>query len=413
MYAFRKPFSAGEFKGETFLGDHIELKTAFVISQIIGYALSKFIGIKICSEVSRGKRASTLILMIVLAQLALLLFAVVPNNFKVLAMLLNGLPLGMVWGITVRYLEGRRTSEILLAGLSCSFIVSSGTVKQIGLWMIRDLGTGEFWMPFCVGLIFMPLFAVSVWLLDHIPPPDEKDIAERTRRESMDQRERIGFFTHFAGGIVLLLIAYFFLTAYRDYRDNFGIELLGELGVADAKAIFVQTELPVAIGVMIALASLNMIRDRRAGLIAVFVLMTIGTLLLLLSSWLLDTNQISGKWWMILTGLGVYLAYVPYGSVLFDRIVASSKVPATAAFAITACDAVGYVGAVGLQLYKDLFATESSRLTFFRGYTYFVAVLASLMLVGSCFYFLNKHAPGLDEPEIDEPDLDESKSNDE
>ena len=131
MYAFRKPFSAGEFKGETFLGDHIELKTAFVISQIIGYALSKFIGIKICSEVSRGKRASTLILMIVLAQLALLLFAVVPNNFKVLAMLLNGLPLGMVWGITVRYLEGRRTSEILLAGLSCSFIVSSGTVKQI------------------------------------------------------------------------------------------------------------------------------------------------------------------------------------------------------------------------------------------------------------------------------------------
>ena len=391
MYAFRKPFAAAEFEGETFLNSQIELKTALVISQLIGYALSKFVGIKVCSEVRRERRVAALIAMVVFAEFALLLFAIVPNNFKVVAILLNGLPLGMVWGITVRYLEGRRTSELLLAGLSCSFIVSSGVVKQVGLWMIRDYGISEAWMPFYTGLLFLPIFVISVWLLDQIPAPDKKDVDERILRESMDQRQRVAFFRHFLAGLVLLLIAYFFLTAYRDYRDNYQIEIFSELGFAEEEAIFIQTEIPVAVGVMAALASLNLLRGTRSGLIAVFGLMTTGTVLLFASTWLLDAGHIDGKWWMILTGLGVYLAYVPYGSVLFDRIVASSGVTATAAFAIYVCDAVGYTGAVGLQLYKDLFASESSRLDFFRGYIYFVAVLASVLLVVSGFYFLYRH----------------------
>ena len=36
-----------------FLGTGIELKTALVIGQIVGYALSKYMGIKVCPEVSR------------------------------------------------------------------------------------------------------------------------------------------------------------------------------------------------------------------------------------------------------------------------------------------------------------------------------------------------------------------------
>ena len=45
-------------------------------------------------------------------------------------MFFNGLPLGMIGGLVVRYLEGRRASELLLAALSCSFIVASGAVKR-------------------------------------------------------------------------------------------------------------------------------------------------------------------------------------------------------------------------------------------------------------------------------------------
>src|SRR5437667_10437378 len=143
MYAFRKPFAAATFEGEYFLGSAVALKTAIVISQIFGYALSKYIGIKVCSEVSPARRAATLVILILWAELALLAYGLVPNNLKTVAIFLNGLPLGMVWGLVVWYLEGRRTSELLLAGLSCSYIVSSGVVKDFGRAVMA--GTAAEW----------------------------------------------------------------------------------------------------------------------------------------------------------------------------------------------------------------------------------------------------------------------------
>ncbi len=132
MYAFRKPFAAAKFEGEFFLGTAVALKTAIVISQIIGYALSKYIGIKVCSEVTPSRRAAMLLGLVGMAQGALILYGLLPNNWKVLAIFLNGLPLGMIWGLVVWYLEGRRTSELLLAGLSLSYILASGVVKDLG-----------------------------------------------------------------------------------------------------------------------------------------------------------------------------------------------------------------------------------------------------------------------------------------
>src|SRR5215471_19621692 len=90
MYAFRKPFAAARFDGEQFLGGDIALKTAFVVSQLLGYTASKYIGIKVCPEVRPGRRAGLLLLLILCAELALVGFAVLPKNLKVVAIFCNG-----------------------------------------------------------------------------------------------------------------------------------------------------------------------------------------------------------------------------------------------------------------------------------------------------------------------------------
>src|SRR5262249_12477982 len=109
MYAFRKPFAAARFEGQHFLGTEIALKTAFVVSQILGYTVSKYVGIKVCPEARPGRRARMLVFLILCAEAALVLFAIVPPNLKVVVIFCNGLPLGMVWGLVVWYLEGRLT----------------------------------------------------------------------------------------------------------------------------------------------------------------------------------------------------------------------------------------------------------------------------------------------------------------
>ncbi|MCE9546045.1 MAG: DUF5690 family protein [Planctomycetia bacterium] len=432
MYAYRKPFSAGSYHDLKFLGTHIELKTALVTSQLIGYMLSKLIGIKFCSEITRRRRALALVGLVLLSQLALLLFAVVPPPLKVAVIFFNGLPLGMIWGLVVAYLEGRRTSEALLAGLSCSFILASGIVKDIG----RNLMAGasqltffsidlpylgqrslsgpnpllsfgkisEFWMPFATGLLFFVPLLVSVWMLEQIPQPSAADERARVKREPMNRLHRWAFVRHFLPGMVMLLVAYFFLTAYRDYRDNFGVEMLTGLGLKEQASIFSRSEAWVTFGVLVALGGLVFVRNNRWGLIGAFAIMGVGTLLLGGGTLLWDTGRIGGLTFMILTGLGIYLAYVPYGSVLFDRLIASTGIVGTAVFAIYLADFIGYLGSISVLQAKDLLFAHMSRLAFFRGFSYFSSIMATVLLAVSCVYFAYFHRHGRVAEQVDATD---------
>ncbi|MFN7020996.1 MAG: DUF5690 family protein [Phycisphaerales bacterium] len=388
MYAFRKPFTAAKFDGLSFLGTQINLKTALVISQIIGYALSKYIGIRLLPEVSRRRRAVALLGFVGLAHGALLLFAVLPSEWKVLAIFLNGLPLGMIWGLVVWFLEGRRTSELLLAALSCSFILASGVVKDVGRWLMSSYSVSEDWMPFTTGLIFLPVYLISVLLLNQLPDPGPRDVAERSPRAVMDRTARRAFLTSTLPFMTMLLAAYFVVTAYRDYRDNYGVEILAGLGLENAAAIFTRIELPVALGVMAVLAMLFLIRDNRRALGTALAMMILGAALLTVASLLHNAGLVGPMGWMILLGLGSYLVYVPYGSILFDRLMASTRMAGTAVFAIYIADAIGYTGSVVVQLYKDLFAGQESRLEFFRSFTYLTSIVAVVLLTGGLVYIM-------------------------
>src|SRR5262249_20710555 len=102
-YGVRKAFAAGEYKDlEPLLG--VEMKTALVLSQLLGYTLAKYLGVKFCSELSARWRLPMLALLILWAELALVLFGLLPRRLKALALFLNGFPLGLIWGLVVRYL---------------------------------------------------------------------------------------------------------------------------------------------------------------------------------------------------------------------------------------------------------------------------------------------------------------------
>ena len=51
MYAFRKPFAAASFEGQSFGSGLVELKSTLMISQIVGYAISKSSASRSCSEI--------------------------------------------------------------------------------------------------------------------------------------------------------------------------------------------------------------------------------------------------------------------------------------------------------------------------------------------------------------------------
>lgn len=224
MYAFRKPFTATGYEDVQDLWG-LKFKSAIVIAQVLGYTLSKFIGIKVVSEMGRNSRGLAILALVGVAQLALVGFAVVPVELKFLFLFLNGIPLGMVWGLVFSFLEGRRYTEVMGAGLCTSFIFASGFVKTVGKSLML-MGVPEFWMPAATGLVFALPMVFFVWMLGRLPHPNAEDVALRTERLPMNSAQRKAFFGKFAFGLVTLILFYTALTAFRDFRDNFMAELI-------------------------------------------------------------------------------------------------------------------------------------------------------------------------------------------
>ena len=261
MYAFRKPFTAATFEGAIWHG--IGFKTILVAAQVSGYTISKFIGIKVISEMPARYRALTILILIAIAEFALLMFALTPVPWNFVWLFINGLPLGMVFGLVLGFLEGRKVTEALSAGLCASFIVSSGTVKSVGHSLIHDYQVNEYWMPFVTGLIFVVPLLIFVWLLSQIPPPSTADEELRTRRKPMYRHDRRAFFRRHAVGLTGLIAIYILLTIVRSIRDDFAVEIWRDMGVSDKPEVFATSEAWVAIGVVLINGSIILIKNNR------------------------------------------------------------------------------------------------------------------------------------------------------
>lgn len=383
MYGLRKPVDTVTFTGVKFLGTEVDLKTACVLGQILGYVVSKYVGVRVCSEAAGARRAGLLAGAGVWAELALLAFAFAPPVLRPVAMFANGLPLGIVWGLIVRYLEGRRTSDTLLVILSGSFVIAGAATKDFGLYLLTAHGVPEAWIPATAGAVFLIPYLVATQLLHWLPPPDDGDEAARSARPNLDAAGRRAFLLRVGAGFFLLLLAYFLLTAYRDFRDHYGREILKAMGHTGGAGIFVRTERWAVVVVLAALALLNLIRNHRWAVLAVYAMVLAGFGVIAGTTLAYRAGSLDGVDWLALVGVGLYLAYVPFGTVLFERVVAAARFRGTSVFAVQLADGIGYTGSALIQLYRDLVHSDVDRLAFFVPLSLVVAAAGSaLTLIG-------------------------------
>jgi len=382
VYGFRKTFAVATFDGIEYLG--VSYKVWLVVFQVIGYAMSKFIGIKVVSELKSSSRAKGILVFSMIAAASWLLFGLVPAPYNIVLLLTNGLPLGMIWGLIFSYLEGRQTTEALGAGLSVSFIFSAGFSKTVGAWVL-SLGVSETWMPFIASLIFIPPLLLFLWLLDRVPPPTQLDEALRTKRKPMNAEERRDFVKMFGPVLFFLVLAYMMLTAMRDFRDNFSKEIWTALGYDASPEIFTLTEIPIAIFVLIAIGCMIFIKNNKKALFVNLYMIVAGFASVAISTMMFKNHLISPPVWIVTTGFGLYLGYVPFNCVLFERLIAAFRIPGTVGFVMYLADAFGYLGSVGVLLYKEFAQPNVSWVDFFVTSGFVVGILGIALVTISIF----------------------------
>ncbi len=378
FYPFRRAYTAATYEELVFFG--VNFKILIITAQVLGFAVSKGLGIKYVSEMLPQNRSRNLLIMISLSWVCYLFFALTPAPYNLFFIFLASLPLGMVYGTILGFLEGRKTTDLLVAVLTASFIMGSGFAKSIGKWVMTSLEVSQFWMPFVAGAIMIVPFGICVWLMGQIPPPTDEDRENRTERKPMQRSDRKAFIKEFALSMTIFVVSYVLLTTFREFRDNFTPEIWKLLGYGNNSAIFTQTETPIAITVLLMMAAMRWVQNNYKAFVIIQLLMLAGGVLIGVSTLLFQQKILSPVAWLTTLGLGVYMAYSMCNSLYFERMIAAFKKSGTVGFLITFADYYAYIGSILVLFYKNFFQKSINYLDFFITLSYCISVIYVILV---------------------------------
>jgi hypothetical protein len=403
MYALRKPFTVGEYSHLTFW--KVDFKILLITFQMVGYTISKFCGIFFISGLKRHHRGLWIVLFTGIAELALVGFGAVPLRLKPFCLFVNGLPLGLIWGIVFSFIEGRRSSDFLTMGMCISLIVSSGAAKALGKALL-ECGVPEMWMPAATGGLCFPLLVLGSYLLELLPDPNDDDIRARTERVPMTNRDRVRLLRTFGPGLTVMIIFYMLLNAARDFRDNFAPELWTAFGYRAPPALFAGSEIVVGVCVTIPILVFMLIKSQIRALVSYHILIVAGMAATGGVTALYAAGSANGFVFMVLSGIGMHLAYVPFTNIIYDLILATFAYRANSGFLMYISDSLGYLSSVVVVLVRNFAMPDLAWDHFFVMINYGIAAVGTVLMSVSLMYYVAKYRNvGIDPPEFSGPSL--------
>jgi len=231
-------------------------------------------GIKLISELRREERLRFILMSVVMAELSLVFFGLLSAPYNIAAMFLNGLSLGCMWGIIFSFIEGRRMTDVLASLLGVSMVISSGTAKSVGLYVMDIWQVSEFWMPALIGAVALPLLALLGYALNRLPQPTEEDIALKSERETLNGRQRWELFKHFMPFLTMLFVANIAIVVLRDIKEDFLVNIIDMSGYSPW--LFTQIDSVVTLTILAIFGLMVLVKDNFKALSVLYGLIITG-----------------------------------------------------------------------------------------------------------------------------------------
>lgn len=382
VYALRKPFTAASFENAEFFD--MDYKVVVTISQILGYVVSKFIGIKLISELQSEERFKFILTSVLLAEASLILFGLLSTPFNVAAMFLNGLSLGCMWGVIFSFIEGRRVTDILASLLGVSMVISSGTAKSVGLYVMNHLHVSEFWIPALIGAVALPLLLLLGWALNKLPEPNKEDIAMKSERETLNDKQRWELFKSYMPFLSMLFIANIAIVVLRDIKEDFLVNIIDVS--AYSPWLFAQIDSVVTLIILGIFGLMVLVKDNLKALSVLFGLIIVGMIVMSIVSFGQQQFQLSPVIWLFIQSLCLYIAYLTFQTIFFDRFIACFRIRGNVGFFIVTTDFLGYTGTVLVLVLKEFCNPDIDWAVFYNQFAGYVGIFCCVTFICSFVY---------------------------
>lgn len=387
VYALRKPYTAASFTDLDFFG--IDYKIAVTTIQILGYLIAKFFGIKIISELKRASRFKFFVGSVIVAEASLILFGLIDAPYNAIIMFINGLSLGCLWGVIFSFIEGRRVTDVLASLLGVSIVVSSGTAKSIGLFVMNELHVDQFWMPAIIGAVALPLLVLLGYILNRLPHPDQSDIAHKSERVAIDGKQRKNIFKEYMPILILLLVANFLLLVLRDIKEDFLVDIIDMSN--QSSWLFAKVDTIVTLIILALFGLIVFFKSNIKAMMVLLGLVTISTAAMSYVSFNHETMNLSPIAWLFIQSLSLYIAYLTFQTIFFDRFIACFKIKGNVGYFIALIDFIGYAGTVTLLFTKELFSINLNWFSLYNNMSATIGVISCVMFAISAVLIYNRN----------------------
>ena len=155
--------------------------------------------------------------------------------------------------------------------------------------------------------------------------------------------------------------------------------------------ILTTAEIPIAVLVLGIVAATVFIKENAAAFWIQHLAIVVGCCVVMVSTYLFEYRFISPVMWMISVGFGLYLAYILFQSLIFERLIAAFKEVGNVGFLMYVADAFGYLGSVGIMFLKNFGAKTMAWSAFFIQASYVVSLSGIFLIFISFVYFYQKY----------------------
>jgi ABC-type multidrug transport system fused ATPase/permease subunit len=189
-----------------------------------------------------------------------------------------------------------------------------------------------------------------------------------------------------AFGGMLLVILYLMQTIFRDFRDNFSVELFGFYGFTD-KSQFVSMEFIIGLTVVFTTSLIVIFKNNLWGFQASLILSGLGFVMMLVAELLFGSGQINFFYLMLFSGLGMSIGYVPFQIALLERFIAAFHIAGNVGFLMYISDSLGYLGSVSILFSKNAGLINIDNVALFHMLILGCGIIGLIATIFSIFYF--------------------------
>jgi hypothetical protein len=337
---------------------HLDLQDCFSLAFVGGFGSSKLLGMQLLSSSMFFRHR--LVILLSMVGMTMLVEGVgvwlLPVKGKVLSVFVSSFVQSWIYGAILTYLEGRQTTETLLALITAGTIAAGGLSRGTASMVLQWIPTSQaLVMPLAIGIVMGFLACILLCIADRQPKPSRQDLASRCPRPPVTPTQQAAFFRRYGYGVCPIYVAYALLLGVRSFRDFYAQPIFTAAleGIPPPSWVYLVVDLPGATLSAFVICAFQTYNDHFKALSTMLtVCMAFGGLVLL-STMCFRQQLVGGLFWQLCLGTGIYGSFGILTTAIHERLIAATRTVGTCTFLVLLGDACAYLVTIAILLARD------------------------------------------------------------